>query len=64
MAKQLTGLLDIDSFYKVSLDASGEVQWTANLADGPRVYHDDPETTWSQRLVPSILGPFVPEDQL
>jgi putative cardiolipin synthase len=64
MAQQLTGLLDVDSFYRVSLNAAGEVQWTATLPDGPHIYQDDPETTWWQRLVPSILGPFVPEDQL
>ena len=40
MAEQLTHLLDVDSFYRVSLDASGAVQWTANMADGPHLYHD------------------------
>ena len=64
MAEQLTGLLDIDSFYHVTLDGAGDLQWTATLADGAHVYHIDPETTWWQRVVPSILGPFVPEDQL
>jgi phosphatidylserine/phosphatidylglycerophosphate/cardiolipin synthase-like enzyme len=64
MAGQLTGLLDVDSFYQLSLDSSNQVQWTAQLADGPHIYHEDPETTAWQRLVPAILGPFVPEDQL
>jgi putative cardiolipin synthase len=64
LASELVGLLDTGSFYRLSLDRHGEIEWTAGQGDATYVSHEDPETSWWQRLKPTLLGPFVPEDQL
>lgn len=64
IANKIGNLLDLGSFYRLALDANGDIEWIADDESGEHVFHTDPETTWWQRVVPVFTGFFVPEDQL
>jgi phosphatidylserine/phosphatidylglycerophosphate/cardiolipin synthase-like enzyme len=67
IAQQVTSLLDditADGSYKLSLDSSGHILWSAVEGDGERTWHTDPETTLMQRVSLKLLAPFAPEELL
>ena len=67
IAKQVTSLLDDiteDGSYRLSLDSSGHILWSAGEGEGARTWHTDPETTLMQRVSLKLLAPFAPEELL
>lgn len=64
LVQQLEQLVDQGSFYDLRLDGDGKPEWVAQTPHGEVVYHDDPETTWWQRLEPELFAPVVPDDEL
>ncbi len=64
LAAQISGLVDDGSFYDLSLNAAGDVQWVLHNDKSGRVFTADPETDWFERLMPQLLEPILPEDEL
>jgi putative cardiolipin synthase len=64
LAAQVSGLIDEGSFYDLRLNADGDVEWVLPNDKSGHVYTADPETNWFERLVPQLLEPVLPEDEL
>jgi len=68
IAKQVTSILDdvsADGSYRLSLvDHTDKIEWSSGEAGEEQVWHKDPETTVTQRLVLRALAPFAPEEAL
>jgi cardiolipin synthase C len=67
IARQVTSLLDdisADGSYRLSLDRAGKLLWSSGEGSDVKVWHIDPETTFSQRALLKLLAPFAPEELL
>jgi phosphatidylserine/phosphatidylglycerophosphate/cardiolipin synthase-like enzyme len=68
IAKQVTTILDdlsADGSYRLSLmDHTDKIEWFSGEPGEEEVWHNDPETTFTQRLVLRLLAPFAPEELL
>ncbi|HWJ35887.1 MAG TPA: phospholipase D family protein [Steroidobacteraceae bacterium] len=67
IARQVTSLLDdisADGSYKLQLDPHDRIVWSSGEPDAERMWHTDPETTHSQRVLLRLLAPFAPEELL
>ena len=68
IAKQVTNILDdlsADGSYRLSLlDHSNKIEWFSGEPGEEKTWHNDPETTLTQRIVLHALGPFAPEELL
>jgi phosphatidylserine/phosphatidylglycerophosphate/cardiolipin synthase-like enzyme len=68
IAKQVTNILDdlsADGSYRLSLiDHTDKIEWSSGEAGEEKVWHSDPETTFTQRLALRALAPFAPEELL
>jgi hypothetical protein len=64
----VTNILDdlsADGSYRLSLiDHTGKLEWSSGEAGEEKVWHSDPETTFTQRLALRALAPFAPEELL
>ena len=51
--------------YEVRLapDKTG-LQWRIKTAEGEQIFTEEPDTSWWQRAMLRLVGPFVPEGQL
>ena len=51
--------------YEVRLapDRTG-LQWRIKTAEGEQIFTEEPDTSWWQRAMLRLVGPFVPEGQL
>ena len=55
----------VEAAFSVSLDGERRaLQWQLNTPDGPRTFREEPDTTWWQRALLGLIGPFVPEGDL
>jgi phosphatidylserine/phosphatidylglycerophosphate/cardiolipin synthase-like enzyme len=65
MARQLDAFTDAGSFYRLRLNAQGDVEWVEDAGDGTPIVHDvPPETTAWQRFTLRLMGAFVPDSEL
>ena len=67
IARQVTNLLDdvsADGSYKLELGPGDQIVWSSGEPGSERVWHSDPETTRTQRLLLRMLAPFAPEELL
>jgi cardiolipin synthase C len=67
IARQVTSLLDdisADGSYRLQLDRKDRIVWSSGEDGAEQVWHTDPETTRSQRLLLKALAPFAPEELL
>jgi hypothetical protein len=68
IAKQVTNILDdlsTDGSYRLTLlDHSNKIEWFSGEPGEEKVWHNDPETTLTQRIVLHTLAPFAPEELL
>jgi cardiolipin synthase C len=67
IARQVTSLLDdisADGSYRLSLDHAGKILWSSGEEGEEKVWHTDPETTFTQRALLKLLAPFAPEELL
>jgi phosphatidylserine/phosphatidylglycerophosphate/cardiolipin synthase-like enzyme len=68
IARQVTNILDdvsADGSYRLSLvDHTNRIEWFSGEPGQEQVWHNDPETTLTQRLVLDALAPFAPEELL
>jgi len=68
IAKQVTNILDdlsSDGSYRLSLmDHTDKIEWFSGEPGEEKVWHSDPETTFTQRLALRALAPFAPEELL
>jgi len=69
---ELTGqLLDLaklvidEAAFQVKLGPDRKsLEWRIRTAEGEQVFTEEPDTTWWQRTMLKIVGPFIPEGQL
>lgn len=61
---QVIAISKLQNAYRVSQDASGNLQWVAVDDEQKQVHHTEPESSFWQRLQNIILGGFVPEQLL
>jgi putative cardiolipin synthase len=62
---KLAELVKQEAAFSVSLDGERRaLQWQLNTPDGPRTFREEPDTTWWQRALLGLIGPFVPEGDL
>ncbi|MDB6085375.1 MAG: cardiolipin synthetase [Gammaproteobacteria bacterium] len=67
IARQVTSLLDdvsADGSYKLELDANERIVWSSGEPGSEKLWHTDPETTRSQRILLKLMAPFAPEELL
>jgi phosphatidylserine/phosphatidylglycerophosphate/cardiolipin synthase-like enzyme len=68
IARQVTNILDdlsADGSYRLTvLEHSNKIEWSSGEPGEEQVWHNDPETTLTQRLVLHALAPFAPEELL
>ncbi len=67
IARQISSLLDdisADGSYRLQLGADGRIVWSSGEPGAEQVWHTDPETTRTQRLLLKMLAPFAPEELL
>jgi putative cardiolipin synthase len=61
----LAELVKREAAFRVSLDDERRnLQWQINTAEGRQTFLEEPDTSWWQRLVLKLVGPFVPEGDL
>ena len=62
---QLADLVINEASFRVRLgpDRKG-LEWHIRTAEGEQVFTEEPDTTWWQRTMLHLVGPFVPEGQL
>mgnify|MGYP003584732124 FL=1 len=68
LAREMLRVINIsklESAYRLRLAAGrDEIEWLSMDEDREVVLHNEPESTWSQRLYNRLLSPLVPEDLL
>ena len=68
IAKQVTNILDdlsADGSYRLTLlDHTNKIEWLSGEPGEEQIWHNDPETTLSQRMALHALAPFAPEELL
>jgi cardiolipin synthase C len=68
IAKQVTNILDdldADGSYRLALlDHTSRIEWFSGEQGEEKVWHNDPETTLTQRVLLHTLAPFAPEELL
>jgi putative cardiolipin synthase len=64
IANSLLVLVDDGSFYDLRLSPAGTVEWVSTTDKKTKTFDSDPETDWLGRLIPELLEPFVPEEEL
>jgi putative cardiolipin synthase len=64
IVRQFEALVDEGSFFVLHLDADDNIRWTLEGKSDASALDTDPETSWWQRLMPTLLDPFVAEDEL
>ncbi|MBS0342536.1 MAG: phospholipase D family protein [Proteobacteria bacterium] len=68
LAREMLRVINIsklDSAYRLRLaPGSDDIEWLSMDNDNEIVLHNEPESTWSQRLYNRLLSPLVPEDLL
>jgi putative cardiolipin synthase len=65
MAHQLEALTDSGSFYRLRLNAGGDVEWVVDDDSGRQITYDvPPETSAWQRFTLRLIGALVPDSEL
>ncbi|MFO1217331.1 MAG: phospholipase D family protein [Burkholderiaceae bacterium] len=61
----LAELVKTEAAYRLKLNrANGRIEWTLPEAVGGETLTEEPDSTWWQRLLLNVVGPFVPEEHL
>lgn len=62
---ELAELVKREAAFRVSLDGERrQLQWQINTPEGKETFLEEPDTSWWQRVVLKLIGPFVPEGDL
>jgi putative cardiolipin synthase len=62
---ELAEVVKSEASYRVRLSEDRRsLQWQIKTSEGQQTYFEEPDTTWWQRMLLKLVGPFVPEGDL